>query len=81
MRRYSIKPRKCKKQLLNTGLDASKKVVHKAGENLGNKIAEAITNSNGSQVVKPDENPRNIEEIIFPPEKRNDILNKLRKAL
>ena len=53
MRRYSIEPRtrkyvkgygflsfarKFKKQLLDKGLDASKKVVHKAGEHLGNKI-------------------------------------------
>ena len=29
---------KYKKQLLNTGLDASKKVVHKPGEFLGNKL-------------------------------------------
>ena len=57
MRRYSIEPRtrkyvkeygflsftrKYKKQLLDTGLDASKKVAHKAGEYLGNKIADAV---------------------------------------
>ena len=29
--------------------------------------------------MKPDENPRNIEEIIIPLEKRDWILNKLRK--
>ena len=38
--------RKYKKQLLHTGLDAletaSKKVVHKTGEFLGNKIADAV---------------------------------------
>ena len=27
--------------------------------------------------MKPDENPRNIEETIIPPEKRDKILNKL----
>ena len=32
--------RKYKKQLLDKGLDASKKVAHKVGEYLGNKIAE-----------------------------------------
>ena len=36
-----------KKQLLDTGLDslktASKKVVHKAGEFLENRIADAVT--------------------------------------
>ena len=34
--------RKYKKQVLDTGLDASQKVIHKAGEFIGNKIAEAI---------------------------------------
>ena len=53
MRRYSIEPitwkyvkryrflsfsRKYKKQLLDTGLEASKKAVHKAGEFIGNKM-------------------------------------------
>ena len=38
--------RKYKNQLLDTGLDASKKVFHKAGEYLGNKIADAVTKSN-----------------------------------
>ena len=39
--------RKYKKQLLNTWLDslktASQKVVHQAGEFLGNKIADTVT--------------------------------------
>ena len=58
MTRYSIEPRtrkyvkgygfllfsrKYKKRLVHTGLDASKKVVHKAGEFLGNKTADAVT--------------------------------------
>ena len=42
--------RKYKKQLLDTCLDswktASKKVVHKAGEFLGNKNTDAVTKSN-----------------------------------
>ena len=61
MRRYSIEPRirkyvkgygllsfarKCKKQLLDTGLDAvktaNKKVVHEAGEFIGHKIADSV---------------------------------------
>ena len=57
--------RKYRKQLLDTGLDAvktvSKKVVHKAGEFSGNKIADALTKLNHNKVVKPDDNPRNIE--------------------
>ena len=48
---------KYKKQLLDTGLDSlkttSKKVVHKAGEFLGNKIADAVAKSNDDKVVKP----------------------------
>ena len=46
--------RKCKKQLLDAELDslktASKKVVHKAGEFLGNKIADAVTKSNDNKI-------------------------------
>ena len=52
--------KKYKKQLLDTGLDslktASKKVVHRAGEFLGSKIADTITKSNDCKIVKPDEN-------------------------
>ena len=48
--------RKYKKQLLDTGIDslkiASKKVVHKAGEFLGNKIADPVTKSNNNKIVK-----------------------------
>ena len=60
---------------------ASKKVVHKVGEFLGNKIADAVANLNDDQIVKTDGNLRNIEEIIIPIEKRPEILNKLRKVL
>ena len=55
-----------KKQLLDTGLDslktASKKVVHRAGEYLGNKVADAVINSNDDKITKPDKNPINVEE-------------------
>ena len=64
--------RKYKKQLLDTGLDslktASKKVVHKAGEFLGNKIADAVTKSNDDKIVKNKQEPA--EKIIIPPEKK-----------
>ena len=70
------------KQLLNT---ASKKVVHKTGKFSGNKIADAVAKSNDDKIVKPkhviDEHPRNVEQIIIPPEKRWEILNKLRQVL
>ena len=63
--------RKYKKQLLDTGIDtvkaASKKVVHKAGEFIGNKIADAVTKSSNDKVVKQEP----VEEIIIPPEKRD----------
>ena len=70
---------------MNTGLGslktASKNVVQKAGEFLGNEIADIVTKSNNDEIVKPDENTRNVEEIIIPLEKLDEILNKLRKTL
>ena len=53
-------------------MTASKNAVHKAGEFLGNKIADTVTNSNHDNIEKHEP----VEEIIItPPEKR------LRKAL
>ena len=57
------------------------KVVHKAGEILGDQISDPVTNSNDHKIVKPDENPRNVEEIIIPLEKIEEILNKLKQVL
>ena len=54
--------RKYEKQLLDIGLDASKKVVHKAGEFLGNKIADVATKSNDVKIEKQEP----VEEIIPP---------------
>ena len=62
---------------MDKGLDASKKVVHKAGQYLGNKIADAITKSNNDNIEKHDP----VEEIFISLEKRDEILNKLRKVL
>ena len=58
-----------------------KKVVHKAaiatGEFIGNKIAEKI--------VKPkhviDENPRSVEEIITPPEKKRRNIKRIKISI
>ena len=69
--------RKFKKHLLDKGLDASKKVIHKAGEYLVNKIADAVIKSNNVNIEKKEP----VEEIIIPPEKREEIVNKLRKVL
>ena len=78
MKRYSIEPvtrkyvkgyrflsfsRKYKKI---KGLDASKKVVHKAGEFIGNKVANAITKTNDDNNDKQEP----VDEIIIPLEKR-----------
>ena len=46
-----------------------KKVVHKTGEILGNKMADAVTKSNDDKIVKRDENSRIVEEIIILPKK------------
>ena len=77
---------KCGKQLLDTAtkteLDTlkitSKKEVHKAaeaaGKFIGNKIAEKILKTK----TLPAENSRNLEEIIIPAEKIEEIFNELR---
>ena len=76
--------RKYKNKLLNTGVDSlkatSKKEVHKAGKFLGNENADAVTKSNSDKTVKPDENSRNVDEIISL-EQRDEISKKLRKVL
>ena len=45
------------------------KVVHKAGELLGNKISDAVTNPNDDKIVKQEP----VEGIIIPLEKRRNI--------
>ena len=75
---------KFKKQLFDIGLGApktaSKIIVHKAAEVTGEFIGKMT-----DKIVKPkyviNENSRNIEELIVPPEKREEILNKLRQVL
>ena len=63
---------------MDTGLGAvktaSKKVVHKAGECLGKKVLDAIIKSNNDKIEKQE------EETLIPSEKRDEILNKLRKV-
>ena len=58
-------------------LDASKKVVHKAGEYLGSKIADAVTKVNDDKIVRQ----KPVKEIIIPPEERDKILNILSRLL
>ena len=58
-----------------TGLDAAKtafkKVYHKTAEATGELV--------GNKIAVPDENSRNVEEIVFWPEKRQELLNKYYK--
>ena len=60
--------RKYKTKLMDTGLDslktASKKVVHKTSEFLGNKIADAVTKSNNNNDKTEKQEP--VEVIIVP---------------
>ena len=73
---------------MDTGLDAvkssPKKVVHKLGKFWGNcncKTVDTVTKSNDDKIVKPDENSRNVEEIIITVEKWDETLNRLRNLL
>ena len=63
---------KYKKQLLDEGLDASKKVAHKTGEFSKNKIAYTVTKSNDDDIEKQEP----VEEVIIPLEKIEEILRK-----
>ena len=54
-----------------------KKLVHKAGEYLRNKIADVVTMSNDDSI----EEQEPVEETIIPPKKRDEIFNKLRRVL
>ena len=66
---------------MDIGLDvlktASKKVFHKTGEFLRNKLVDVVTNSYSDKIVKT----KDVKEIIIPPEKREEMLNKLREVL
>ena len=53
------------------------KIVHRAGEYLGKKAADATSKSNDGNIEKQ----QPVEGIIIPPEKRQEVLNKLRKVL
>ena len=68
-----------------TGLDAlktaSKKVVHKAAEATGEFIGNKIAGKIGKPKPVIDVDSRNVEEVLIPPEKREEILSELRQAL
>ena len=69
-----------RKQLLNTGIDASKNLFHEAAEEtigesfkkwltVAKWLCDTVANSYDNKIVKPYENSRNTEEIIIPTEK------------
>ena len=70
---------------MDTRLDAlktaSKKIVNRTCDFIGNNVADASTKSKNDEIVKPDENPWNVEEIIIPIEKIHEILKELGKLL
>ena len=49
------------------------KAAEVIGEFIGNKIADVVTKSSDTKIVKPkpviDKNSRNVEQIIIPPKK------------
>ena len=71
---------KYRKQSLDTGINASKEVVHKIGEFLENKKADAVAKLHDNKIVKADEKT-NVEKKTIPLEKREEILNELRQVL
>ena len=66
-----------KKPLLDKALDASKKVVHKAGEFIGNKTADAIIKSGNDNIEKQEP----LQEIIIPPEKKRRNIKQIEKSI
>ena len=47
------------------------------GKFIGNRIADKIVKLK----PEPDEKPKSVEEIVIPPEKKEEILNELRQVL
>ena len=56
---------------LNALKTATKKVVYKTAEAIGEFIENKIANKTVQPKPVPDENLRVVEEIIIPPEKQN----------
>ena len=61
--------------------NASKNVVHKTAETTGELIGNKIAEKNVEPKSVRDKNSRNFEEILIPLEKRQEMLNGLRKVL
>ena len=62
---------------MDAGLDAVKTASKKAGEFLGNKIADAITKSKDNKIVKQ----KYVEQTIIPPEKKRWIIKQFEEII
>ena len=77
---------KYERQLLNaatkTGLNALRTATKKAGSKAAEAKGGFTGNKIANKIVKPkspaDENSKNVEEIIIPPEKREEMWSELR---
>ena len=67
-----------KKQGSEFGKIAGKKIVQKSAEATGDLIGSKIADKITSLKVKPQEVIEGEQEIIIPPEKRQQIINDLR---
>ena len=70
---------------IKTGLyaakTASKKVVHKTAETTVELIGNKIAQKSAKPKSVPEANSRDVEEIVIPAEKRQELLNDLRQML
>ena len=55
--------------------------MHEAAELTGKFIRNRIADKIVKLKPVPDENPKSVEEIVIPPEKKEEILNELRQVL
>ena len=70
-----------KKKGLDAAKTASKIVVHKTAEATRELIGDKITKEIVKPKPVPDENSRDVEEVVILPGKNEEILNKLRQVL
>ena len=61
----TTKLNKYRKQSLDTGINASKEVVHKIGEFLENKKADAVAKLHDNKIVKADKKQQMLKKKLF----------------
>ena len=71
------------RKIFDKSIDIVKKVLHKSaeatGEMIGNKIPDRITRSSRNKTQKEDDRiMEEIQELIIPPEKREQIIRDLK---